>query len=300
MKWFKQTRLFKLPETMPCCSISALEVQLSSFAFKPCPPGLLASVGWTSPLDEDNGPLVYASNGCLLICLQIEEKLLPASVVQQKLKEKIKEIESIRKQKVSSQEKYSLKSAVYFSLIPQAFGKIKKIYAYIDTKNSLLILNSTSPKKVEMFTSSFKKTCADIEAKPLNIKKISNLMANWLRNNNAPKNLTIENNCVFQDPSNQRRMIRCAEQDLFAASMQTLLKEGCEISQISLTWNDQVTFTLKDDFTLQSITYPDSVIALAEESSTEDIQDRFDTDFIIMTGVLRDLLNDLAQVLCEK
>ena len=128
-------------------------------------------------------------------------------------------------------------------------------------------------------------------------------MANWLQQDSSPKSLTIESACVFQDINNQSRTIRCKQQNLFAPSMQELLKDGCEISQMSFTWNDQITFTLKDDFTLQSLTYQDTVIELADEGSPtvdknkQEKQEQFDTDFIIMSEAVSELISGLIEVL---
>ncbi len=296
--WFKQIQAFQLTEAIKH-NAAELEKKLEQLSFTPCPPNLPSSIGWASPTDEDNAPLVYAANKKMLICLQIEEKLLPATIIRQKLKEKIKEIESTREHHISGQEKRTLKGDIYYSLIPKAFGKIKKLYAYIDTENNLLLLNSASSKRMKEFVSFFKKTCPDIKIKPPELKKLSNVMANWLQNDSAPQSLTIENACVFQDTNNQSRTIRCKQQNLFAPSMQALLKDGCEVSQMSFTWNDRVTFTLKDDFTLQSLTYQETVLELAKESSPIDVQnkqekqDQFEADFIIMSAAISKLLTDL-------
>ncbi len=300
--WFKQIQAFQLTDAVKF-NAADLENKLEQFSFTPCTPNLASSTGWISPTDEEYASLVYAANKKMLICLQIEEKLLPATVIREKLKERIKEIESTREHPVSAQEKRTLKGDVYYSLMPKAFGKIKKLFAYIDTEKNLLILNSASPKRIKEFVTFFKKTCPDINIKPPELKKLSNVMANWLQNDNAPKSLTIENACVFQDINNQSRTIRCKQQNLFAPSMQDLLKDGCEISQMSFTWNDQITFTLKDDFTLQSLTYQDTVVELADEGSPtseeskQEKQEQFDADFIIMSEAVSELIKSLIETL---
>ena len=138
--WFKQIQAFQLTDTIKF-NAADLENKLEQFSFTPCSPNLPSSIGWTSPTDEAHASLVYAANKKMLICLQIEEKLLPASVIREELKEKIKEIEATREHPVSGQEKRSLKGDIYYSLMPKAFGKIKKLYAYIDTEKNLLMLN---------------------------------------------------------------------------------------------------------------------------------------------------------------
>ena len=318
--WFKQIQVFQLNPS-GAFNASELAFELEKLTFCPCLPNLFVSMGWVSPtedftdftkhaaiMDEQENDdedkiiqndlsLVHEANGYLMICMQTEEKILPASVVSNQVKKRIKEIQINEKRKVTAKEKQALRETVYFELIPQAFSKISKTYAYIDTKNNRLILNALTEKKTESFISLLKKTLSNTDIKQLETKKISNIMTNWLQKNKYPKSLTIENSCVLQDPNKQGRIIRCQQQDLFAPSIQSLLEEGCAISQMQFTWNDQLTFTLKDDFTLQSLNYQDAVIELANETTTETKLERFNTDFLIMTGVLNQLLTELLNIL---
>ena len=78
--WFKQIQLFafKAPLRLPT---DQLAERLSPLEFRPCLPSLPSSHGWVSPLEEEGAPLVRSLNACHLICLQIEDKILPASVI---------------------------------------------------------------------------------------------------------------------------------------------------------------------------------------------------------------------------
>ncbi|MGD9153700.1 MAG: recombination-associated protein RdgC [Gammaproteobacteria bacterium] len=287
--WFKQIQFFQLSNSIPF-NTAALETQLEQFAFAPCSPNSPNTMGWVAPQDEANAPIVYSSNGCMLICLQIEEKILPTSVINQKIKEEASKIEVKRGQKISKKEKQTMKGNIYYSLLPKAFGKITRLYAYIDTKNNWLILNNTSPKKVELFTKFFKKSIQSTNLVSPELKRISKIITGWLQNSNHPKSLTIDDACILQDPKKQGRIIRCQQQDLSAPSIQSLIKDGCEVNQILLTWQDRISFALKNDFTLRSLKYQDSLIEMAKESSAENEQDRFDADFIIMADVINRLM----------
>ncbi len=73
--------------------------------------------------------------------------------------------------------------------------------------------------------------------------------------NTQPKSLNIEDTCVLKDPKQEERVIRIQKQDLSAKYVQALLKNNFEIAQMKMTWNDQITFVLKNDFTFQSLQY---------------------------------------------
>ena len=155
-------------------------------------------------------------------------------------------------------------------------------------------------KKVELFTKFFKKSIQRTALISPEFKNISKTMTGWLQNSNCPKSLTIDDACILQDPRKQGRIIRCQQQDLSAPSIQALIKDGCEVNQILLTWQDRISFALKNDFTLRSLKYQDSLIELAKESSTENEQDIFDADFIIMSDTINQLLTTLSKIFVKK
>lgn len=290
--WFKQAQLFKLES-----SLGALELEghLEQLPFTPCPSGLPISQGWISPTDdEEDSLLVYTAKEFLLICLQTEAKLLPAKILRQKLNEKVKEIQLSQDRKVSYKEKNSIKQEVYNELLPKAFGVIYRDYALIDTKTNWLILNTNSTKNTENFIAFFKRSLSKVKITPPEIKKMSPILTDWLLNESQPKSLNIEDACVLRDPKQEERVTRIQKQDLSANYVQSLIKNNFEISQMKMAWNDQVTFVLKNDFTLQSLQYQDTLV----ESSDEDknAEGSFKADFFIMSGVLTKMFLELLKV----
>jgi len=290
--WFKQAQLFKLEN-----SLSALELEgyLEQLPFTPCPSGLPISQGWISPTDEEDASLVYTAKEFLLLCLQTEAKLLPAKILRQKLNEKVKEIQLAQDRKVSYKEKNSIKQEVYNELLPKAFGVIYRDYALIDTKNNWLILNTNSAKNTESFVAFFKRSLSKIKIAPPEIKKLSPLLTDWLLNDSQPKALNIEDACVLRDPKQEERVIRIQKQDLSANYVQSLIKNNFEVSQIKVAWNDQVTFVLKNDFTLQSLQYQDTLVESSADKNDSE-EGSFKADFFIMSGVLTKMFSELLKV----
>ena len=292
--WFKQIQLFQLTETIPYTPDKVME-QLEALAFTPCLPSLPSSAGWVSPFDDEHAPLVHAMNGKILLCLQIEEKILPGTVVRQELNDKIKAIQLRDDRRVRQKEKLSLKDEVVMRLLPRAFSKFVRLYAYIDTKNNWLVLGTTNAAKTEQFMTLFKRSVTE-NVRAFEVAKPAPIITDWLKNHSNPTEFSIEKACVLQDPSQQNRMIRCQQQDLFASSIQAIIKEGCLVKQLALCWHDRVNFSLADDFTIRSIQYQEEVIAAANDIDTETKQQQFDADFFIMSETLGGLIKDLLQV----
>jgi recombination associated protein RdgC len=295
--WFRQAQLFKFDDKVSIDS-GELESQLEQLPFTPCPSGLPISQGWISPIDEEDAPLICTVPGFLLICLQTEAKLLPASIIRQRLHEKIKEIQLAQDRKVSYKEKNAIKQEVYHELLPKAFGVIYRTYAFIDTKNNWLILDTNNKKRTENFISFFDRA-SKIKAISPEIKKLSPILTDWLLNDSHPKSLNIEDACVLQDPKQEERVTRIQKQDLSANYVQTLIKNNFEISQMKMTWSDQVTFVLKNDFTLQSLQYQDTLVELSDADKNDSEEGSFKADFFIMSGVLTKMLSEFLKVFAK-
>ena len=296
--WFKQLQLFQFEGSINY-SIDVLKEKLEPLAFTQCLPSMPQSMGWVSPIDDDNMPLVRSINSYIMLCLQIEEKILPATVIRQELSELIKQIETSENRKLRPKEKGTLKDQITITLLPRAFSKFTKIYAYIDTKNHWLVLGTANVKKAEQFISMLKKSI-DGEIHSVDVKKVSSIMTNWLKHQNYPSSFSIEKACVLQDPNQENRIIRCKQQDLFASSIQSLIKDGCEAIQLAFSWQDRVNFILANDSSLSSIQFQDEIIAQAKEMEPETKQQQFDADFLIMTGTFSQMLSELQDALTSK
>jgi recombination associated protein RdgC len=297
--WFKQAQIFAFKSTKTLDANELIQ-DLDSLAFRACIPGLASTYGWTSPLSEEGAPLVYSVNDFLLVCLQFEDKVLPASVIRQEVAEKIKEIETKEERKVSALQKQAIKEQVTLNLLPRAFSKLSRTYAFIDLKNNWLIIDTTSSSKIETFVEFFKRSVLGTELTAIEIKKIAPELTKWLINNQVPQPFIADKSCVLRDPAQQTKVVRCTNQDLFIGGIQTLLRDGNQVTEVSLNWHEHVTFTIVDNFTLKSIKYHDEVLELAKENYDESEYQCFVSDFIIMSSTLRDVFTDLLKMFAAK
>ena len=297
--WFKQAQFVEIT-TPVLYDAEALEEQLASLAFQPCLSNLPLSCGWAPPIDGEDAPLVHAANGYLLFCLQLEEKILPAAVVRQAVEEKIKKIMATQDRRVSAKEKRNLTEEMTFSLLPKAFTKLSRIYAYIDTNKHRLIIDTVMSAKLERFFEMFKRSLGHINYRMLETKKIAPLLTNWLVHENYPAALSIDKSCVLKDPAQENRVIRCQQQDLSAAPIQALLQDNCQVHQLALQWEERLSFILSEDFSMKSIRYHDEILDLAKDSYSESPEQQFDADFVIMTETLTQLFDKMIDIFAVK
>ncbi len=295
---FKQAQLFSFNKTLPA-QLSSLLPKLEPLIFKNCPPSFSSSHGWVAPTKESDAPLVYSMGHYLLFSLQFEEKVLPAGVIKKELETKINELQQKEDRKIYSKEKKNLRDEVTMTLLPRAFTQISQIYALIDTKRQWLITNTLQADKVKALTSSFKK-CFDIDVTPLKLKKISYLLTQWVKQNEAPEGIEILDQCFLQDPNSMKRTIRSQSQSLSSPPLQALIESGLEVKQLMLSWQEAVKFTLTDFMHLKNLRYTDEALADVEDDATESALDRFNTDFVMMVKTLDSLFLMLIENFADK
>lgn len=300
--WFRQAQIFQLTRSSFRMQADTLSERLAVMAFSPCLPSMPSSLGWAPPCGGEEGRLFRRINDCIMICLEIEEKILPSSVIKQFLDEKISKIETTENRKVYAKEKNTLKDEMTVTLLPRAFGRRQRIYGYIDTKRQWLLIGTSSPKRAEQFITLFKKTFSE-EIAPFRVEALSDKMAEWLRQGECATPFLIGDACVMQDKAQQGRVIRCRQQDLMQEGIQSLLNTGCAVRQLSMEWQGQVSFTLSDPLVLQGIRFEEEVIAKSREMEPETAEQQFDADFFIFSSILGELfegLLGLAEVEGEK
>lgn len=289
--WFRNLQLFKFTETFTM-SNDELAEKLKEHAFMPCRSVDPSSQGFVAPNGVADAPLVYSANGFQLFCIQHEEKIVPASVVKEMLDEKIAEIEHSQGRKVRKREKETLKEDIYHQLVMRAFSRSSKIYGYIDPIEGYLVVDAGSHAKAEEFTVLLRKALGSLKIEIPKIQTLTTVLTHWLKTNEYPPEFAINDRCVLVDPK-EGGTIRCQRQNLFAEDIQTLLHEGRFVSELALSWAEQISFNLKDDFSVKSLKFLEGVQDQANDTFTESEADRFDADFAIMTATLHEFVKAL-------
>jgi recombination associated protein RdgC len=292
--WFKNSKLFRISSHIGY-DPEQLAQKLQAFAFQPCGSSSAMSAGFITPLLQPGAPLVHAAMGTMLVSFNIEEKVLPTAVVKEHSLQRVQEREQLENRGLSKKEKADIKDQVYFTLLQQAFCRSNRIYACIDTQNHWLVVNTTQAKKLELFLERLKEALDPVEIHLPEINNVPKLMTRWLLEGQYPDWLTIEGHCKLEDYNNKSRVIACRHQDLFADTIQRIVREGCVPKQLALTWKDRITFKLNEDFSLTQLQYSDDLVKTAAEESGETEAEKFDSNFVLMTESLTKLYHDLGQ-----
>ena len=288
--WFKNIRVFCLTQTFDI-NAEELESQLVDNAFIPCTNYQKSSIGWVSPLGdaapelgEDQEPmLTHVVGDYIMLCAQKQDRLLPASVVREATAEKVTEIESRQARKVYRKEKREIQDNMYASLLPRAFTRSARTYAYISKADKLLVVDAISAPKAEEFINLLRDSLGSFPvALPDSKRAPSDVMTRWLVEQKAADKFEIQNDCELFNPLDGSNVVRCKGQDLVSDEIKAHLEAGKRAKQLSVVWNNAVSCSIIEDLSLKRVRFED----VNEESASfeeESAAQKFDQEFVLMT-----------------
>jgi recombination associated protein RdgC len=281
--WFKNLSLFRFTEPFEL-SFDQLNERLQEGRFRPCGNLEFMSYGWIPPIGPEDGSLVYSSSNYLMICARKEEKILPASVVNEVLMQRAEEIEERKGAGLSKKERTQLRDDIIHELLPKAFTSSRPIYAYIDVKGGWLVVDSASSKKAEELVSHLRKCLGSLPVVlPSTRERPAAVMTQWLVNGAMPTDFAFDDECELRATESEGSIVRCKRQDLTAPEVQNHIEAGKEVVKMALTWDERIGFVLSDDLGIKRLKFLDVVQEQAAEVEAADEFERFDVDFSILT-----------------
>jgi len=292
--WFKNLQIYRLRH----CDISPekLESVLSSMLFQPCGNMDMQSRGWLSPRGE-GGALVHVLKQQMMITLGVEQKLLPAAVINQHAEARAEEIEEQQGYRPGKKQLREIREWAADELLPRAFSRRRKTYAWIDPIGGWLVIDAASAAKADELVEILLKCCSDLT--PALIRThLSPLtaMTSWLAANQAPPGFSIDRDCELRAPGEEKSLIRYVRHPLESAEIRDHIEAGKQVTKLAMTWGDRISFVLHENLQVKRLAFLD-LIKEESEQQAETADEQFDADFAIMSGELSRLLPDLLEAL---
>jgi len=288
--WFKNLQVYRMTDWN--ISPAMLEERLSSHALQKCLSMEMQSRGWVLPRDE-SGKFVHELGQHMLITFGIEKKLLPAAVINQLTKERAAEIAQQQGFEPGRKQIKEIKEDVLIELLPRALAIRRKTNAWIDPASGWFVIDTPSPAKADEFLEVLFKTVDDVTLKPLKTNlSPATAMTGWLSGNEVSTSFTIDRQCELRGMDDEKSTVSYVRHDLGAVEIRGHVQAGKEVTKLAMTWRDKVSFMLHENMQLKRITPLDILKEPAETA-----EEQFDSDFVIMTGELKQLLADIIDVL---
>jgi recombination associated protein RdgC len=294
--WFRNLQLYRLGQHLDLAP-EALDERLQSAVFRGCGRLELTASGWVPPLGREGQQLVHAAGGYVMICSRKADKIIPAGVVRQLLDDKVAAVEAAESREVYRKERQRMKDDIIHDLLPNALIRHTDQYAYIDTQNGLIVVDSPTPTRAEGLISLLRTTLGTLKATPVKVKQsVSHTLTRWLGGERLPPGFVLGEECELKHPDPDGGVITCRRQDLAAGEVRNHIKNGKYAVRLALHWKDRLSCLLQEDLSIKRLRFGD-VVTQGEEADADDAATRFDLDFSLMTLELNEFTTQLLRAL---
>ena len=292
--WFRNLQLYRLP-TPWAIDLASLEEQVARGPFVKCPSNQPLSRGWVSP--RRDGGLVFALDRQWLLALAVEQRLLPASVVIEEVRERAEAIEAQQGYAPGRKQLKELRERVTEELMPRAFTRRRSTFVWIDPRNGWLCVDASSPARAEEVIEHLRH-CLDEFSLALLHAQVSpaSAMADWLAGGDAPAGFTIDRDCELKASGDEKSAVRYVRHPLEGDEIKAHLASGKLPTRLALTWDDRISFVLGEKLEIRRLAFLD-LLKEQSEKSAEHADEQFDADFALMTGELSRFLPQLVEAL---
>jgi recombination associated protein RdgC len=287
--WFKNLVIYRLHDWS--VSASELEDKLNRRPLLPCGNFDMQSRGWVQPAHEAR--LLYTQNQQHLLALGVEQKLLPASVINQTTKDRAKQIAEEQGFPVGRRQMRELKERVAEELRARAFCRRRVTHAWIDTVNQRMLVNAAGTNRAEELLETLRETLGTLPATLLETNKPPTVaMAAWLMLGDAPGHFTIDEDLELQSPQENKAIVRYVRHPLEGKDIQSHISAGKHATRLGLTWSDRIALLLNDELQIKRLQFLD-ILKEATAEASESADEQFAIDFALMTGELAKLVTEL-------
>jgi recombination associated protein RdgC len=280
--WFKNLKLFTLTQDLDITE-QDLEEKLQEFKFRPCGSQELATMGWASPFAQGK-TYIHASAGRIWISLKKQERILPASVINAELAEKVAQIEADTGSPVGKKAQQDIKQEIIQRLLPQAFTKNSFTHGFISTKDNLVVVDASADGKAEAFLAMLRKAIGSLPVLPITRQSVQLELTSWLKDDSTPTDITILEEAELKALDEDGAVIRCKNQDLHSDEIIQHLDAGKMVQKIAIEWSETFTALVQEDLSIKRLKFTDLVREQNDDIPKDQILAKLDADFTLMSA----------------
>jgi recombination associated protein RdgC len=296
---FRNARLFRLGRQWAGMNAAFLDDLLGTQMFVPMGKDGAEphTTGWAAASPFGATELVYAWNGCYLLNLRTESKVVPSAAVKARVQELAEKVEHSQGFKPGRKQMREIKEDALIELRAKALTTIRDTPVLINTIDRLLIVDTASGPRCDIVMQ-FLHKCVDGDY-PITFLQTKQspggAMTAWLLDDEAPANFTVDQSTTLTGLGQDKAKVRYDRRYVDPKTLHKLINDDdMQVARLAMTWADRMSFTLGDDQVLRSIKMLD---VIREHVDADTAEDQFQSDFTLFNGEFAKLVADLVEAL---
>ncbi len=291
---FRNLRFYRVTSPWPE-SEEALSEILSGNAFSPCGSFSEKSGGWEALGNYEDAPLCRRLNGADLLQLRTQSRVLPAAAIKEALEERVVEFTSRMEQEPTRSELRRLREETRDKLLPQSLVKSERTRACLIHDESLLIIDAGTETKAEWFLDQLRPCFDEFHCTPLTFNILPADLMHRIFMGESPLGFSLGHECRMQDTSDSKSVVTWRDFELTDESIRRHVTEGMKLTHLGLGFDEVMSCVINEEGTFSKIKFIQG--EAVDNFDEEDPMARLDADFILLTGAVRRLVEDLKKLL---
>jgi recombination associated protein RdgC len=295
--FFRNLTFFRFPASL-AKAFAELDARLEDHRLKPVGPSELMSRGFVSPFGRDEPAMSHRVFDAIWITLGGEDRLLPASVVNDELGKRLSAMEEKEGRKLGGRARKRVKEDLVMELLPRAFVRPVRINATVDLEHGFIAVDTSSRKSAENMVSELRHALGSFPALPVNAEVSARaVLTGWISGEPLPDGLVLGDECELKDPIDGGAVVKCQRQELLCDEIKKHLESGKQVTRLALVLDDHVSFVLGEDLVVRKLKFLDGAVDQLENTEREDIRAELDARYALMSGELKRLFVVLEKAL---
>ncbi len=297
--WFKNINAHRV--SGEAITYSELDAALGRKPFKECDKHQQCSSGWISPFGEHSKYLTPGTMGAHLLCLKVETRKVPSSAIKAELQKEVTRRKSQDPDFTLTRKlKTELCEQIHTSLLPRAFSKFDIIFAYWDLRRELLVVDTSSKARAQMFVEALLAALTDKDIKIRNLQSVrqpSAVMSVWLKDGDHPNKLNPGEAVTIRNTKDEDKgSIKYKKQDLTEDDrLKGYLGEWRTVQDLDVQYGQDMTFCLTEQMLVKAIKWSDELAAEADGDAAPGESDEIMASFALMSSKATELIEYLVE-----
>ncbi len=236
--------------------------------FSDCLPTQPVSLGLVPPVPGDTA-LAYVSGDVMAWRVQRQERLLPASVLNELSRERADELQAREDRRVSRNERRDIKENLRLELLPRAFTRNQAHGVFLHRPSGWLMVEAGSATRADDITGMLRDTLGKLPILPLgSLTRPEPVWTGWLTGQAFPEGIALLDELVLVHPD-EDATVRLKRVPPDSTEVRQLLEADYRPQQVQVAWDDQFTARIDDKSVLKGLTFSDDLQAQAGEEGDD-------------------------------
>jgi recombination associated protein RdgC len=291
---FRNLRFYRITSPWPESEEKLSEV-LSENPFSPCSPYSEKSAGWEAPGIADQETLCRRLNGADLFQLRTQSRVLPVAAIKEAMEEKIADYRSRMDQEPPRSELRRLKEETRDELLPKALLKSERSRACFILSESLLVIDVSTINKAEWFIDQLRTCFGQFACVPVTYNNAPGELMKRIFLGETPLGFSLGRECRMQDLTDSQSVATWRNIELSDQSIRHHVIDGMKLTHLGVGFDEMLTCVINEEAEVSKLKFIEGEDV--DTSDAEDPQSRQDADFVLLTGAVKRLNDDLKKLL---